>query len=72
MSRMVTLFTGQWADLEFDIMCQKAKQMGKTINGEKLTAEDLDFPKIEDGVEGVKFIHAVVESAGNDSGWSII
>jgi len=44
----------------------------KTINGEKLTAEDLDFPKIEDGVEGVKFIHAVVESAGNDSSWFII
>lgn len=41
----------------------------KTINGEKLTAEDLDFPQIDDGVEGVKFIFAVVESARNDSEW---
>lgn len=28
MGRLVTLFTGQWADLEFDTMCQKAGQMG--------------------------------------------
>ncbi len=28
MSRIVTLFTGQWADLEFETMCQKAKKMG--------------------------------------------
>ena len=28
MARLVTLFTGQWADLPFEIMCHKAKQMG--------------------------------------------
>ena len=28
MSRPVTLFTGQWADLPFEIMCQKAKEFG--------------------------------------------
>jgi sugar phosphate isomerase/epimerase len=28
MSRPVTLFTGQWADLTFDTLCQKAKSFG--------------------------------------------
>jgi sugar phosphate isomerase/epimerase len=28
MARPVTLFTGQWADLSFDTVCQKAKQFG--------------------------------------------
>ncbi len=28
MGRLVTLFTGQWADLDFEIMCRKAQKMG--------------------------------------------
>lgn len=28
MGRLVTLFTAQWADLEFETMCKKAKEMG--------------------------------------------
>jgi len=28
MARPVTLFTGQWADLDFEVVCQKAKAMG--------------------------------------------
>lgn len=28
MSRPVTLFTGQWADLTFDVLCEKAKAFG--------------------------------------------
>lgn len=28
MARPVTLFTGQWADLSFDVVCQKAKSFG--------------------------------------------
>jgi sugar phosphate isomerase/epimerase len=28
MSRAVTLCTGQWADLSFEVLCQKAKQLG--------------------------------------------
>jgi len=28
MARPVTLFTGQWADLDFEVVCQKAKSMG--------------------------------------------
>ena len=28
MGRLITLFTGQWADLEFEVLCQKAQKMG--------------------------------------------
>ncbi|MDR1866154.1 MAG: sugar phosphate isomerase/epimerase [Bacteroidales bacterium] len=28
MSRPVTIFTGQWADLDFDVVCRKTKAMG--------------------------------------------
>lgn len=28
MTRPITLFTGQWADLDFEVVCQKAKQFG--------------------------------------------
>ena len=28
MARPVTLFTGQWADLDIETMCQKAKDFG--------------------------------------------
>ena len=28
MARAVTLFTGQWADLSFEVICQKARQFG--------------------------------------------
>ena len=41
----------------------------KKLNGEKLTEEDLDFPNVTDGLEGVKFVHAVVKSDGKDSTW---
>lgn len=34
MARPVTLFTGQWADLDFETICQKAKQFG--YNGVEL------------------------------------
>lgn len=44
----------------------------KKNNGEALTEKDLDFPSVEDGVEGVKFIHAVVESDKNNSIWTEI
>jgi predicted dehydrogenase len=41
----------------------------KKKNGETPTAADLDFPKGEDGLEGVKFIHAVIGSADRGSVW---
>jgi predicted dehydrogenase len=41
----------------------------KKKNGEVPTDGDLDFPTALDGVKGVRFVHAVVESAANDSKW---
>lgn len=41
----------------------------KRANGEPLTDNDLDFPNATDGVEGVKFINAVIDSGLNDSKW---
>lgn len=41
----------------------------KKNDGEKLTKEDMDFPTVTDGLNGVKFVHAVIESAKNDSKW---
>jgi predicted dehydrogenase len=42
----------------------------KKENGESITSDELDFPSVSDGVEGVKFIHAVVESSKNNSVWT--
>lgn len=41
----------------------------KKKNSEILTKEDLDFPTVTDGLNGVKFVHAVIESAKNNSKW---
>ncbi len=37
--------------------------------GESLTAKDLDFPDVLDGVQGIKFIHACVDSSKNGAVW---
>jgi predicted dehydrogenase len=44
----------------------------KKINGEILTESDLDFPSVSDGVDGVKFIHSVINSNNNNSTWTEI
>jgi len=41
----------------------------KKKTGLPLTGQDLDFPAAEDGVNGVQFIHAVIDSADNGSVW---
>ncbi len=41
----------------------------KKAAGENLTEDDLDFPSLDDGIQGVKFIHAAVESSKNDAAW---
>ena len=33
---------------------------------------ELDFPSVKDGANGVKFVHAVIESSKNDSKWVTI
>ena len=41
----------------------------KKANGEPLTDEDLDFPTAEDGLHGVRFVKACVESSARDAAW---
>lgn len=42
----------------------------KSANGEILTEQDLDFPNVDDGLAGVHFIHATVNSSKNGSEWT--
>ena len=42
----------------------------KKVNGEALTEADLDFPNIEDGIRGVKFITACLKSDREGSVWT--
>ena len=41
----------------------------KKINGQPFAEGDCDFPTVEDGLNGVKFIHACVESGKRDAAW---
>ena len=41
----------------------------KKVNGEALTEEYLDFPTARDGLDGVRFVHACVESGARDAAW---
>jgi len=42
----------------------------KKVNGEKLEEYDYDFPSIDDGISGVRFIHACIKSHKNGSIWT--
>jgi len=44
----------------------------KRANAEPLSDDDLDFPSVTDGVEGVKFLHAVIKSGQQDSEWVVV
>lgn len=41
----------------------------KTVNHQPLETYDLDFPSVEDGIMGVKFIYACVKSSQEDGAW---
>jgi len=43
--------------------------LGKKLAGGPLTADDLDFPSLEDGVRGVRFIEKCVESSAKGATW---
>jgi predicted dehydrogenase len=43
--------------------------LGKKLAGEPLTAEDMDFPDVEEGVRGMKFIEKCVESSKIGAVW---
>ena len=38
-------------------------------NGGKADDPQFDYPRVEDGISGVKFIHAVIESGDKDAAW---
>jgi predicted dehydrogenase len=52
-----------------NIYSRFADALLKRKAGQALTGEDLDFPNVDDGIAGVKFIHACVESSKQDSKW---
>jgi predicted dehydrogenase len=41
----------------------------KRKQGEQPDEKDMDFPTVEDGLSGVRFINAVIESGRRDSAW---
>jgi predicted dehydrogenase len=43
--------------------------LGKKLAGESLTSEEMDFPGVDEGVQGVKFIEKCVESSKNGATW---
>jgi len=43
--------------------------LGKKLAGESLTAEEMDFPGVAEGVQGVRFIEKCVESSQRGSIW---
>jgi len=44
--------------------------LGKRKSGQVLSGDDLDFPGIEDGVRGVRFIERCVESSNKGAVWT--
>jgi len=43
--------------------------LGKKLRGEPLSSDDLDFPGVDEGVQGVKYIEKCVESSAKGSIW---
>ena len=43
--------------------------LGKKLHDEPLAGDDLDFPNVDDGVRGVRFIEKCVESSAKGSIW---
>ncbi|MBE3111048.1 MAG: Gfo/Idh/MocA family oxidoreductase [Acidobacteria bacterium] len=43
--------------------------LAKKLRGEALTADDLDFPGVEEGVQGVRYIEKCVESSAKGAIW---
>lgn len=42
------------------------------LEGREPTAQEQDFPTVQDGARGVRFIEKVVESAGRESKWTVM
>jgi predicted dehydrogenase len=44
--------------------------LGKKLRGEALSGDDLDFPGVDDGLRGVRFIEKCVESSARGAIWT--
>lgn len=53
-----------------NIYSAAARAIRRVGAGEKPSGQDLDFPGIEDGVRGMAFVEACLESSRNDSAWT--
>jgi len=47
-----------------------ALTLSQHLEGKKLKATNLDFPTIDDGIRGMRFIDKVVESASSNKKWT--
>lgn len=64
MSRLVTLFTGQWADIEFEEMCRLAKEMGYDGLEIACWGNHLDLDKAVGDDNYIKWILETLEKNG--------
>jgi len=44
----------------------------KKLNNESISEKDTDYPDINDGIQGVRFVDVCVESSKNGSAWIIV
>ncbi len=51
------------------IYCDVVRAIRRTIDGKPMTTEEYDFPTVYDGLRGMQFIYAAVESCENGSSW---
>jgi predicted dehydrogenase len=54
-----------------NVYCTFLTALSKKISGEKPTKDDLDFPGVEEGIRGVKFIEKCVESSKKGAVWVV-
>ncbi len=47
-----------------------AQTLGSLLQGQKPAPEVMDFPTVEDGLRGMKFIETVIESSQSDQKWT--
>ncbi|MFN4145486.1 MAG: Gfo/Idh/MocA family protein [Runella sp.] len=47
-----------------------ARTVRKRMNGEEPNEIDLDFPTIDDGIRGMQFVEAVIESGNHNAQWT--
>ena len=51
------------------IYCDVVRAIRRAIDGQPMTTEEYDFPTVYDGLRGMQFIYAAVESCETGSSW---